>query len=639
MFRGRAALRRILHFLVIALIGAAVLPAVAGAGAGPTAAVDSLDVLVSLDRPATPALTRRLTSLGTDTWTAKHIPVAAMSLPSVRLDALQRLAGVEGVYPNRQLHYFADRQDSAQHPKLPPLPGQAPPGGFGAALPIPNLGVTGKGVTVAIVDSGVDFTHPDLAEAMKANVKVTPLGDGGPAPIEGLPNTDTSSGHGTHVAGDVAGRGNASGGKYKGSAPGASLVGIGTGEGLTVHSRGVLQSYDWILANHEKYGIRAVNNSFGGSFEAFDPNAPINKATKAASDAGIVVLFAQGNDGDEMTMNSSATAPWVIAVAAATQQAGLTDFSSGGLDADVFDPQTFEANDVAGDPRQPLRMGLYHPSIMALGEYVVGAKANGTIVPALGTRHDLALPAGDQARYTIMSGTSMASPEAAGIVALLLEANPALKPADVKRVLQITAKPVADVPFFRQGYGNADPARGVELARQLVGRSPDEVNRILDEQQAARDTEILAGINHPLRTTAWWKSPAGSDEPAAEGGANEGHKITVDAGTGRLKVTNAGFSLPYVPDPAHTIIVRDASGKEVARSEPRLPGGSGTTILDLDLTKLSGVSWGIWTVEVTEAGLFPAGFFGIDEATVAATFAKPQAPDPVSTLLPSAPSE
>ena len=132
----------------------------------------------------------------------------------------------------------------------------------------------------------------------------------------------------------------------------------------------------------------------------------------------------------------------------------------------IVDPQTFEANDLAGDPRRPLRMGLYHPSIMALGEYVVGARAAGTIVPVLGARHDLALPPGDQVHYTIQSGTSMASPEAAGIVALVLEANPALRPADVKRVLQITGKPVEGVPFFRQGYGNADPAQAVELARQ-----------------------------------------------------------------------------------------------------------------------------------------------------------------------------
>jgi len=644
--------RRILHFLVVAFVGAALLPAVAqsapigGPGAGlaelaagvPTQAApgDLLDVLVTLDRPASPALAGRLTGLASSSWAARTIPVAALRLPAVRLDALRRLAGVRGVFPDRKLSYYGDQAVTATavtptaDPSPVPVPKLIPTDKFGAALPVPNLGVTGKGVTVAIVDSGVDFTHPDLAPAMKANLKMSPLGNDGPLPpIEGVPNSDTSSGHGTHVAGDIAGRGIASNGAYQGSAPGASLVGLGSGEGLSVETRAVMQAYDWIIQHHQEYGIRVINNSFGGSFEPFKPEDPMNKATKAAADAGIVVVFAQGNDGDEMTMNNEATPPWVIAVAAATQTGGLTDFSSGGLEADVVD-SAFSANDLAGDPRTPLHMGLYHPSVAALGEYVVGPRAAGTIVPTLGVRHDVALPPGQQARYTIMSGTSMASPEACGIVALVLEANPALGPADVKRVVQITAKSIPGVPFFRQGYGNLDPAAAVGLARQLVGKPAAEVNRILDEQQAARDAGILATMVHPLRTTAWAK-----EKVTGSGGMNA-HQITVEPGTGRLKVTNAGLSLPFVPDPAHAVVVRDAAGKEVGRSDPHLPGGSGTTILDLDLTKLSGLAWGTWTVEVTEGGVVPAGF-GSDEATVAATFARPEKPVPVSTILPNLP--
>ncbi|HEV7862266.1 MAG TPA: S8 family serine peptidase [Acidimicrobiia bacterium] len=657
-------MRRILHFVVVAFLGAAVLPVVAQAGpaglSGPgvpavpgvsgaepglaelaagvpaqAAPGELLDLLLTLDRPASPALTGSLAALGSWSWTAQHIPVAAIGLPAVNLDALRRLDGVRAVFPARPLHYYSDRPVSATATADPgpspvpvPVPGVAPHDGFGAALPIPNLGVDGKGVTVAIVDSGIDGTHPDLAPALKANVKMSPLGPDGPlTPVEGLPDTDTSSGHGTHVAGDVAGRGTASGGKYQGSAPGASLVGLGAGEGLTVHPRAVLQAYEWIVAHHQQYGIRVVNNSFGGSFEPFNPMEPINQATKTAADAGMVVVFAQGNDGDEMTMNSNATAPWVIAVAAGTQKGGITDFTSGGLEADVVDP-TFSADDVTGDPRQPLRMGMYHPSVVALGENVVGTRAAGTIVPVLGARHDVALPAGDQARYTIMSGTSMASPEACGVAALVLEADPALRPGDVKRVLQITARAIPGVPFFRQGYGYLDPAAGVGLARELAGRPAADVNRILDERQAARDAGILAAMVHPLRTTAWAKV-----KPDADGTAT--HKITVEQGTGRLKVVNAGFSAPFVPDPLHSIIVRDAAGKEIAHSNPHLPGGSGTNILDIDLTKLSDVSWGTWTVEVSEGGVLPVGFFGADEATVVATFLRPQAPDPVATLLPS----
>jgi len=136
-------------------------------------------------------------------------------------------------------------------------------------------------------------------------------------------------------------------------------------------------------------------------------------------------------------------------------------------------------------------------------------------------------------------------------------------------------------------------------------------------------------MTHPLHTTAW------ADEKPTSGKANV-HTITVEPGTGRFKVVNAGLSLPFVPDPAHAIVIRDAGGKEVGRSDPKLPGGSGATMLDLDLTKLSGLSWGAWTVEVTELGVVPTGF-GSDEATVAATFARPQKPDPVSTILPHLP--
>ncbi|HEV7687027.1 MAG TPA: hypothetical protein VGQ80_10680, partial [Acidimicrobiia bacterium] len=228
-----------------------------------------------------------------------------------------------------------------------------------------------------------------------------------------------------------------------------------------------------------------------------------------------------------------------------------------------------------------------------------------------------------------------------GIVALVLEANPALTPADVKRVVQITAQPIAGVPFWKQGYGNLDPAAAVGLARQVAGQPAADINRILDERQAARDAEVLAGLVHPLHTTSWHKTDqtsTGGDTASAADDATAPHAITVEAGTGRLKVLNSGLSLPFVPDPAHFIVVRDAAGKEVGRSNAKLPGGSGTTILDLDLTKLSGLTWGKWTVEVTEAGVVPAGLFGSDESTVAATFAHPQPPEPVSTILPGLPA-
>jgi subtilisin family serine protease len=643
-------MRRIVGFLFVAVVGAAVMPLVAGSepAAGPGLARvpagipmqprpgSGLDLVLTLDHPASAGLEARLAALGSWSWTARHLPVAAVRIPAVRLDRLRHVDGVRAIYPNRPLVAFDSGPDpsspgrSPDPPPSPARPGLAPDAGFGAAVPIPNLGVTGKGVTVAIVDTGVDFTHPDLAPAMRANVKMSPFGAVGPtAPDESLPNTDTTSGHGTHIAGDVAGRGIASAGAYQGTAPGASLVGLGAGEGLNVESLAVVEAYDWILEHRQADGIRVVNNSFGmAAFGPFDPDEPINQATRAAADAGLVVVFAQGNDGDELTMNSYGAAPWVIPVAAGTRAGGVTDFSAGGLDADVlegcFDCET------AGDPRQPLHMGQYHPAVAALGENVVGPRAAATIVPFYGVRRDVALPPGQQARYTIQSGTSVASPETAGVVALLLEASPSLSPADVRRILQITARPIAGVPFFRQGYGTLDTADAVGLARWLARQPPADVGRILDQQQATRDSEVLAGLAHPLHTTAW-----SQDIPVSNSGAS--HSITVDPGTGRLKVVTAAFAPPFVPAPTHAIIVRDAAGLEVGRSAPRAPGSSPATVLDLDLTRRSDLTWGTWAVSVDEGEAVPPDAFNSARATVAATFAQPQKPERTFTILPHLP--
>ena len=166
-----------------------------------------------------------------------------------------------------------------------------------------SSGVDGRGGSVAVVDSGVDGTHPDLAGRMAANVKVLDPGDifdsGEPVYLE-CPvscSTDTTGGHGTHVAGIVAADGSASEGYYRGVGPGASLVGLGVGEGPSVLY--AIGAFEWILANHAKYGIVSVNNSWGPASDGvrFDATDPINVATREVSDAGLSVVFAAGNGG------------------------------------------------------------------------------------------------------------------------------------------------------------------------------------------------------------------------------------------------------------------------------------------------------------------------------------------------------
>ena len=547
-----------------------------------------LDLALTLDRPADTRLTAALARLGVWSHTYQHLPSAAIRLPVARLPELRNLRGVLAIYENKQLHYFLKESAKLNN--------------TGHAWN--DLGVTGKGVTVAVIDTGVDFTHPDLAPAMKANVKITGIGqDPLPViPLEGLPNSDTSSGHGTHVAGDVAGRGTASGGEQKGMAYGADLVGIGTGEGLSIIT--ALQGFDWMLQNREKYGIRVVNNSYGTGFAPFDPMDPMHLATKRATDAGIAVVFANGNDGDEMSMNPYAAAPWVIPIAAGSKSGQVTDFSSGGIEADTVG-MNFSKTEVIGEARKPLNMGLYHPAITATGAEVVSTRSNTTITPITSLPEDRQrVPPEQLPYYSTLSGTSMAAPEAAGIVALILESNPALTPAQLRMVLQITGRTISGVPFYKQGYGYADASAAVELGRALKGRSVAEMQSVLEGQQAARDQQVLDTLAHPTRSYGYTER-----SPMLTGTLS--HAIEVASGSERVKVLANGGSLPFVGVTAYEIVVKDAAGKEVGKTTGS--SASGTTALDLDLRKLdpdeskaaarfSELAFGKWTAEVGVVG-------------------------------------
>jgi serine protease AprX len=547
--------------------------------------VDSLDVVISLERVAPPALERRLAELGPWSFAFRHLPAAAVRIAVDRLDALRRLEGVRGVFLERRLRF--ELEDSARLNNT------------GRAWN--ELGVTGKGVTVAILDTGVDFTHPDLAPAMRASVKLVGFGSPLPVvPVEGVANSDTTSGHGTHVAGDAAGRGTASDGEFRGMAPGADLVGIGAGEAISIFS--VLEGFDWILQHKDALDVRVVSNSWGTDFQPFNPVDPIQVATRALAEGGVTVLFAVGNASDEMTMNPYAAAPWVIPVAAGSKAAKITEFSSGGIEADTLS-EPFGGADVRGDPRAPLRMGLYHPAVAATGEDVVSTRAKNTILPLLSARQDLKLRPDQIPFYTTLSGTSMATPEAAGIVALILEADPELTPSQVRSVLQVTARPIDGVPFYKQGYGYADASAAVELARSLRDRPPDETEKTLTERQAERDRAILAGLDHPSRTRTF-------EEPVPTGRADLTHMIEVPAGTTRLKIVANGPTTTPVgdPGPPWELSVSDANGRAVGGPEGVVSSSaSGTVVLDLDLRhldpdsqtaalRLAELAWGSWTV-------------------------------------------
>jgi serine protease AprX len=165
-----------------------------------------------------------------------------------------------------------------------------------------NMPVTGQGnFSVVINDSGIDATHGDLSFGTKVIQNVQMLTDTATlagftsvVALENQPNTDSHVGHGTHCAGIVGGTGQRSGGLYSGVAPGAKLIGVGSGYGLFVLN--ALGGFEWSLTNQALHNIRIISNSWG-SAGPFEPDDPIHIASRAAFDRNIISVFAAGNSG------------------------------------------------------------------------------------------------------------------------------------------------------------------------------------------------------------------------------------------------------------------------------------------------------------------------------------------------------
>src|SRR5882762_915017 len=303
-----------------------------------------------------------LRALGLRVQGFQNLPLALMRGPrSAMVEAVSRSLAAD-VYPNERLRLYSIASNTALR-----------------ANEVQALGVDGAGVGVAIVDSGIDATHPDLRNRVTHNVKIV---DGSAANVATAPlaipvdqgpynNSDTSSGHGTHVAGIVAA--DNTDGQVLGVAPGADLIGYGTGDTVFIFS--VLAAYDDMLTHRADWRIRVANNSWGSAFRLFDPDEPINQATKAAHDAGIVVVFAAGNETTEMALNPYSAAPWVISTGAGTLAHQRASFSSGGLEFDDSTAGPLPAGDSKHLSYTGDRIGLYHPSVTAPG---VGIVSTGT---------------------------------------------------------------------------------------------------------------------------------------------------------------------------------------------------------------------------------------------------------------------
>lgn len=403
------------------------------------------------------ALTGAIQELGAGTITFDNLDSVAVIGTASQINLIAALAGVTRLYANTPQEYFLHESVSF----------------IGADRAWDELGVTGKGIGVAVLDSGVDAGHPDLAYGTKTVQNVKIIAD--PTAVynfkgkanrtlylENQTNTDTSSGHGTHVAGIVAGSGAASGGYYTGVAKDAHLLGIGAGDTLFI--TWALAGFDYLLDNAGRYNIKAVNNSWGSTRKAerYDPEHPINKASKKAHDRGITVVFSAGNSGpDPDTMNHYAMAPWVVGVAAGCkpQHAGTRRCPDGYLAA-------FSSRGVAGHPTA-------HPTLTAPGVLIASDRAStGSTINALTASSDLTgcVQTKYVAHYTCASGTSMASPHVAGAVALMQQAaGGTLTPDRVKDILVRTATPMVKTdgtPYglWEAGAGYLDAYAAVQVS-------------------------------------------------------------------------------------------------------------------------------------------------------------------------------
>lgn len=347
-----------------------------------------------------------------------------------------------------------------------------------------GMPVTGTGdFSVLVIDSGIDATHADLTYGSKViqnsqrvvstdtgNTGITiagvPLNGFTPSlSIEGIPNTDTV-GHGTHCAGIVGGLGSRSGGIYSGVAPGVKIVGSGGGAVILVLD--ALAGWEYGLSHQDQYKIRVITNSYGPlGGGAYDPNHPFMIAARNAYEHNMSVFFAGGNDGAAKdTLSPYAQAPWVIGVAAGTKDGMLADFSSRGLPREERLSDNNPLNDNEAPTLTAPGNGRFFESSLTRYGFttdIVSVRAS-TNLTANGLNADAEIPVGMLPFYTQISGTSMATPFAAGVAALMLDADPTLTPDEIKQIMIDTATTMPGYQDYEVGAGYINAYAAVDKA-------------------------------------------------------------------------------------------------------------------------------------------------------------------------------
>ncbi|MCX5128616.1 S8 family peptidase [Streptomyces sp. NBC_00347] len=324
-----------------------------------------------------------------------------------------------------------------------------------------KAGFTGKGVKVAVLDTGVDETHPDLkgVETLQKN-------------FSSSPDSKDRYGHGTHVASTIAGSGARSGGLYKGVAPGVQLLdGKVLGDDGFGSDSEIVSGMQWAVDQ----GAAVVNMSVGS---ADQPGIdPMEEAVAQLSGKALFVVAA-GNEGDKAgTMRTPGSAAAALTVGAVDKQDQLAEFSSRGPTAD----------------------GLAKPDITAPGVEITAAATTQGTYP------------GPPEGYVSMSGTSMATPHVAGAAALVKQQHPSWSAAAIKALLTASATPNPKNNAYQQGAGRVDLVRA---GKAVVTADPGSLAFGTQLWPHADDKPVSKSLtyrNHGTKTVTLKLSTVGTD--------------------------------------------------------------------------------------------------------------------------------